>query len=247
MKKFLIIAGSVFCIYGIIILGILWFYGLFNYFFLCLGLLTLALGLSWDKFSKKSKKVITGLIIALSLVFCCVEGVIISHAVKQPVKNADYIMILGCKVNANGPSVDFRARIEATYRYLIDNPETMVIATGGQGSDERMSEALCAKNYLIDKGISEDRILMEDKSTNTVENLRFTREILENRGEDVEECSVVISSASYHLCRAEFIAGKQGYGNVYGIGSNGLVILMPHYYTREFFAFVKDFVVLSLG
>ena len=246
MKTFYRITGLICTVYGIVILGILGTRGLFNYFYLVAGLFLLVLGIFWDRMSQTLRKIVAAFTITLGLLFVFVEGMIIYHAVAPADENVDYVILLGSRVRNDGPSVDFRARIDATYQYALENPDTMIIATGGQGYDEPVSEASAARDYLVERGIPSERILLEDKSTNTVENIENSRAIILGRGDDPEDCSVIIISASYHLCRARFIAGKYGFENVGTLGSNGLAILIPHYYTREFFALAKDFVFLNI-
>lgn len=245
MKSFYRITGIICTVYGIIILGILGTGGLFNFFFLAAGLFLLALSFIWDKLSMTLKKIITAFTVIIGLLFVFVEVIIIYNAVSPTSQNADYVVLLGARVRNDGPSVDFRARIEAAYRYANDNPTTVVITTGGQGSDEPVTEASAARDYLVNRGIPSSRIITEDRSTNTVENIENSRMIIEGRGDDPEGCRIIIVSASYHLCRARFIAGKMGFNNIETLGSNGLLILIPHYYTREFFALIKDFIVLN--
>ena len=245
MKRFYTYTGIICAVYGMIILAILGFRGLFNFFFLAAGVFLLALAALWNRMNENIRRIFFILTVLLGLIFVTVEGIIISEAVTSPKRDADYVILLGSRVRNDGPSVDFRARIEATYEYAVNNPGTLIITTGGQGIDEPVTEAQAARDYLVNKGISPERILMEDKSVNTAENIGNARMIIEGRGDDPENCSIVISSASYHLCRAGFIAGKMGFENVSTLGSNGLAILIPHYYTREFFALAKDFVVMQ--
>ena len=94
------------------------------------------------------------------------------------------------------------------------------------------------------KGIGKDRILIEDQSFNTIQNLANARKLLEERGID-EDDGVVIVSADYHLYRAKYIAEKLGYRNVSCKGGHGLWLLLPHYYTREFFALIKEYIALG--
>ena len=231
MKTFYRITGLICAVYGIVTLGILGMGGVFNFFFLAAGLFLMALSLLWDRMPVTLKRGVTALTVVLGMMFLIIEGIIIHDAVSPTGENADYVIVLGARVRKDGPTVDFKARIEAAYRYAHDNERVMIITTGGKGDDEHMAEALVARNYLMNMGIPEARILYEDRSTNTQENIENSR--------------MLIVSASYHLCRARFIADRMGFRNVETLGSNGLMILMPHYYTREFFALIKDFVDLT--
>lgn len=245
MRKLFMLAGGLLALYGMIIISIIGTGSIFNYFLLCCGVMVSFLAFIWKKLGKKVRKALTVIIIAGLMVFGALEALIINQALKSPAKNADYVILLGSQVRVTGPSIDFMARINSAYDYLKENQDTVVIVTGAQGEDEPASEAATARAYLMDMGIDESRILMEDRSYNTAENMQNAYEVIKNNGGDPEKDSVVIASASYHLFRAKFIALKTGFGNVTTLGSNGLRILIPHYYCREFFAFVKDFVVFT--
>ena len=112
--------------------------------------------------------------------------------------------------------------------------------TGGMGSDEDIPESAAAKKYLMRKGLAEDRILTEDKSTSTTENFIYAKDILIKNNAKPNELRIVIVSSSFHLYRASLLAKAQGFENVSFIGSKGLFYLMPHYYAREYAAYVRE-------
>ena len=109
--------------------------------------------------------------------------------------------------------------------------------------NEPVSEGRAAADMLQDLGIPADRIIVEDRSTSTAENLAFARVLIEEAGGDVAADRVVIVSSSFHLFRADLHARDCGYGNRGSLGSEGLRILMPQYYLREFAALVKEYVL----
>ena len=93
------------------------------------------------------------------------------------------VVVLGCQVSASGePTVMLRDRIDAAYDYLTAHPESRCVASGGQNDNEPISEAACIRNTLAARGIDPDRILLEDRSRSTEENLRFTAEIIRQQG-----------------------------------------------------------------
>ena len=244
------IIGLLILIYGLIVLMIIGANGWFNYFCLALGSLILILSYRWKSIKNIVNKHILNTVIFFItigiLLFICLETKIIIQGNKKPIEKADYVILLGAQVKESGPSIDYQARIESAYEYLIDNPNSKIIVTGAKGNDEPMSEALAAKIYLTNKGIKEDRIILEDKSFSTYENIYNSKTIIENSNEDPNKIKIVIVSASYHLTRAKMIANRIGFKNVATKGSHGLLILMPHYYIREFFAYLKDFVYISV-
>lgn len=135
------------------------------------------------------------------------------------------------------PSRSLRERLEVAEEYLENNPETVAILSGGQGKGEEISEAECMYRYLTDTGISEKRLIVEDRSATTVENLDFSRQFLEQ-----ETDSVGLITNNFHIYRSVRIARKAGYHRVCGIAASSGPILLPHYLVREFFALTKEIV-----
>lgn len=176
------------------------------------------------------------------LLFIIIEAVIIHGSMKPPMDGADYLIILGAKVNGTQPSLILKYRIEAGIEYLRRNPDTMVIASGGQGADEGISEAQCIRQELIQAGIASERILLEEHSTSTKENLEYSAVFFPK-----ETSSVVLTTTDFHLFRALQLARKSGYQNVSGNSAKSVWWLIPTNYTREFFAVVKEFVFGNIG
>ena len=226
------------------------FVGYGTYFFLiwgaigvvCLFWAWLLHGTVWtDKFPKWIKSLIVGIVCLGLLLFGIVEGMILAQFAAIPERGADYCIVLGAQWKETGPSDVLRRRLDAAAKYLLDNPETEVIVTGGQGSNELIAEGVGMKRYLVDVGIEEARIIVEDKATNTYENLVFSAEYL-NEAED----SVVLVTNNFHVFRAVKIAEKQGYKNISGLAADSIAGLLPNNLLREFFGVLKDFVIGNL-
>ena len=81
------------------------------------------------------------------------------------------IVILGAGLRGDKLSDTLKERLDKGYKYSLENPEAIVVVSGEKGNDEHVSEAYAMKQYLMQKGISEKKILMEDQSTSTFENL----------------------------------------------------------------------------
>ena len=101
--------------------------------------------------------------------FCVVEAFILSDARTETHETADYIIVLGAGVNGTKLSLSLRDRLVGAYDYMTANPDTIAIVSGGQGEGELISEAMCMHNWLINRGIDPNRIIMEDKATCTLE------------------------------------------------------------------------------
>lgn len=172
------------------------------------------------------------------LTFLVVEGCIISGFTQKGPDGLDYLVVLGAQMKKNGPSKALQYRLDEAYRYLTENEDTLVIVSGGQGRDEHISEAQGMYDYLVEKGIDKERIIREDQSENTFQNLTFSEEFL-----DKERDKVGVVSNNFHVFRAVKIAEKAGYQEVYGIAAKGEPFLQYNNMMREFFGVVKDFLV----
>lgn len=186
------------------------------------------------------KGIAIGIFCLALLFFVIVEGMILSQFGASAQPGADYCIILGAQWKADGPSEVLRRRLDKAIEYLKKNPETIAVVSGGQGSNEVISEASGMRQYLLDAGIEEERILVEDKSTNTCENLAFSAELL-----DKENSRVVIVTNNFHVFRALKIAGKQGY-NAQGLAAGSVMWMLPNNLLREFLGVLKDFAVGNL-
>ena len=154
-------------------------------------------------------KIVLAVIAALFLaVFCFWEVRIVSAAHTKAPQNADYLIVLGCGVRGTTPSVAMRNRTDAAAKYLKENPDTICICSGGQGPGEGISEALAMKQLISGQGVDPSRILMEEKSTSTEENLRFSADIIEETGGNIDGSCIVICSSEYHICRARLLSEK---------------------------------------
>ena len=177
-----------------------------------------------------------GLTAALVLVIV-MTALMIRAAGSKPEPNAT-VIVLGCKVYGERPSLSLMERLDAALEYLNENPGSACIVSGGQGSDETISEAQCMYLYLTDNGIDPERVYMEDKSTTTRENLAFSYEIIKEHNLDER---IAIATNNYHEYRAGKIA--DGLGLEHGAVSGKTALwLLPTYYARELLAILYEWV-----
>lgn len=173
---------------------------------------------------------------AFSLFLAFSLAVVISGTGKTDEKELTLI-VLGCQVKGESPSLMLSERLSAAYGYLSENPDSVCIVSGGQGADEEMSEALCMYNYLTGHGIEKERIFLEDKSTSTYENLKFSKAVMEKAGLTGK---VGIVTNEFHEKRANMIAGRLGIEST-GVPAPTLWVLKPTYYLREAYALIYDY------
>ena len=167
---------------------------------LCYNFFTL-LSPRFPKAIRWIRRIFTGILCLGILVVAVTCGIVVNTAVQEPVQGCQYVVVLGCKVNPTAPSLSLQERIDAAYEYLLANPDTIAVVSGGQGQDEPMSEAQCMFNQLTAMGIDESRVWMEDKATSTWENLRFSLDLIEERT-GARPQSIGLISSEYHLFRA---------------------------------------------
>lgn len=160
------------------------------------------------------QKILLVLVLAGILVFAALAAAVGWGAYHQVYAQPQAVVVLGCQVRQDGPSVLLRDRLETALEYLTEHPELPVVVSGGQGEDEPVSEAQCMYDYLVEHGVEAERIHLEDQSHNTSQNLTFTRAVLEGMGLDVKEDNVLIVSSGFHLTRIRMLAGRYGYQQV---------------------------------
>ena len=249
LKRILIAIGILSCLYGGIVVALVSSVHWFNYVWFLSGAVLILDGIFIDKLKELNRKlpkavsaIILLMICAVFIHFASFELKVIRFANSVPYEGASWLIVLGAKVNADTPSMEFQRRLDAAIEYAKANPKTKIILTGGMGYDEIMPESEAGYTVLVGAGIDPSRILTEDKSTSTTENLIYAKQLMEYPpfAEKIENGKVIIVSSAFHLYRASLIAERQGLENTQYLGSLGLRILMPHYYVREYAAYVQE-------
>lgn len=188
-------------------------------------------------------KAIKTLICIGLVVFFIIESIIICYP-KKSIESTDYIIVLGAGLNnRNELSQTLRDRLNTALYCLNEyNNDSYIVVSGGQGEDEDMSEAEEMERYLLQKGVSKDRIIKENKSRNTFENFKFSKEkIEEHSNKELKDVSVKIVTTDFHAFRSKMLAKRNGYENIEVYSSNTVNYLVPVFYTREAVALVKSY------
>lgn len=131
--------------------------------------------------------------------------------------------------------------MDTAINYLNDNPETKCVVSGGQGHNEPFSEAEGMYEYLVKHGIAAKRILLEDQSTNTVENIQNSKVLLRESYQ-----SVGIVTNNFHTFRAVQIAKVQGLKQVSGIAADSTIFYLPNNVLRECLGILKDWMLKNI-
>jgi len=161
---------------------------------------------------RKKRRWLAALLIMLGLgliLFGALEIVIARESRGRTAENGggpEVMVIFGCQVRPDGPSILLRDRLDTALAYLEEHPETRVVVSGGKGDDEHQSEAQCMFDYLTAHGVGAPNLLMEDRSRNTFQNIQNTLALLEGGPfwdaiVPRDDLRYVLVSSDFHLSR----------------------------------------------
>ena len=240
-----LICGLVSIAYGVRIMLIgsgTWFFA-FWYVLGALALIAaLAVHLGWWNALPNALRRATGIATCLLLAgFLVTQACIFSQFNDSGEESLDCIIVLGAQVHENGPSVVLKHRLDTAADYLERNPKTRCIVSGGRGPNEHVAEADVMFDYLVGRGISAARIVREDSSLNTKENIDYSAEFV-----DTEHGRIGMVTNNFHVFRSVGIARKAGYAHVCGIAAPSNLDVLPNNLMRESLSLAKDFLVGNL-
>lgn len=241
MKEKVFLTAGVLCLayYGVCgIFGNFKISALWIWLLTGLGFVAAGLGLYhgvWTAAPAAARVSVRVLAVLFLCVFLLVEAAVISGLSAKGEPDLDYLVVLGAAVKGTEPGEALRLRIQAAARYLEANPRTVAIVSGGRGTGEEITEAECMERELLRLGIPPERIVQENRSQSTAENIRFSYELMPG-----QTARVGVLSNNFHIFRAVAIARKQGNNPVCGIAAPYSGVLLPHYMVREFMTLVVD-------
>ena len=178
------------------------------------------------------------LLVLGSLTAAVTLGFIVKASHPGQLLPCDHVVVLGAGVRGTVPSLSLRERINAAHDYLIANPDSVAVLSGGQGPGEDITEAACMYRELTQMGIDPSRLLLEEMSTSTMENLTFSMDLLEsNTGSRPTRIAIV--SSEYHIFRAGLFAKELGLESVGIPAKTSWITLRINYYLREIVAVWK--------
>ena len=182
---------------------------------LCGVLLLFALDVRFNLFTSSGHTVlfIAGwvlrvLLILLVLVIVFFSGKVIRGSLMNTAGPADKAIVLGLALENGRPPRDLLARLDTAQEYLEEYPEAHLILTGGNADASGRTEAAIMRDILAERGVPEERMLLEDLSENTKDNFRNTAQIID------PAAPVVLISSGYHMDRAVQTAESAGFSNV---------------------------------
>lgn len=197
------------------------------------------------KLPKKLFKVLEN-IFAYGMLFYCVTFLMLSSFIlsagalqSQPDELSEdcVFIVYGAGLSGETPGATLKKRLDKTIEYMNELPESVCIVSGGQGPDEPISEALAMKNYLLNNGISEERIYLEDRSRNTIQNIRNSYDIIER--EDLNGDGIVSVSNAFHIPRIELICSRLDIESDFVLAKDPNPYSMFSVLVREYMSYAK--------
>lgn len=155
----------------------------------------------------------------------------------------DAVIVLGAAVHGKTPSLTLKRRLDTAVKYHEQNPDAVIVVSGGQGAQEDITEAEAMENYLVDKGVAADKIIKEESATSTYENFTFSKKILDERFGEGYTAAFITNE--YHTLRASLCANRAGIENITHIHSNTNLSYLVSGVLRECLAVVKYLILRS--
>lgn len=155
----------------------------------------------------------------------------------------DCILVLGCGLRGDTLTRMGAARADAAIEYMNEHPDCVAILCGGQGAGETVSEAQAMYSYMSARGIESSRLLKEERSTDTTQNIGFARAVAEQNGLDAERDSFAVVTNDFHLYRSALIARKAGFCDVAPINAPTpeVPLLRACMFLREYFSIMLEY------
>jgi uncharacterized SAM-binding protein YcdF (DUF218 family) len=236
MKNLYFVIG-ILCVSYDIIVG---FFGwsAINYIVLFIGAGLIVLSFFYCRFTKLLQKTLNFCFIAAALFIFFMSGFIYFNSLKNTVDfKEDCVIVLGAAIKGTTVLPILKIRLEKSLEYLKNNPSALIIVSGGQLSGEDISEAEAMKQYLISNGVSADRIFKEDRSKNTLQNIKFSKVISDDYFNSENYTAACITS-DFHSYRAGVLADKTGL-KITHYHSQTPCHLLPMAYFREILSICK--------
>ena len=186
-----------------------------------------------------AKIVICCVLVAGALGFAAMEGLIVSQMFAKGEPDLDYVLVLGAQVRGDHVSRALEDRLKTAKAYLEEYPETKAVLSGGQGPGENLTEAQAMYDWLVAHDVAADRLIMEDRSTTTWENMTFSKALIPEAAENVH---IGVVTNNFHVYRGVMLAKRCGFAKACGIAAKSHSLMQLHFMVREGIALAKDIV-----
>ena len=177
-----------------------------------------------------------GIDVTLTFIFVCYLFYSFLYQIIPIKENVDYIVVLGAGVRSETVTPLLKARLDKALEYYQkQHGDVKIVVSGGQGADEPVSEAFAMAKYLKTQSVPETKIILEDRSTTTFENMQFSKQKIEADWTGSSNPHVIFATNNYHVLRGVIYARKAGL-NANGVGSLTSFYFLPSALIREYIA-----------
>ena len=244
MSKIITVVGTLFTIYGMILcvmsnlnLGVI--------LTVIVGGAVLLLGIFYNKIQRLTSGGFLKFGKIFVIILLCAELLLIGFiAIYGQNDNINYtedaVIVLGSGIRGDKVTLPLKMRLDKAVEYHFENPDALIVVTGGQGFQETVTEAYAMKKYLISKGVNEEVIVKEEMATSTNENMRFSKAILDTYFE--KDYDIVVITNNFHIFRGVSIVGREGFKKVFHMHAGLQWYNLIPCYLRESLAVLKMWV-----
>lgn len=146
-------------------------------------------------------------------------------------------IVFGAKVKEDGPAKTLASRLDVAVDVMLKDTNAVCIVSGGQGADEPFTEASCMRDYMIERGVASDRIYLEEKASNTQENIKYSVDLIEELGLDGRQ--IICISSETHIPRIELMCSRAGVDALYIKAETPMKEFLFTAWVREYLSYVK--------
>lgn len=146
-------------------------------------------------------------------------------------------IVFGAKVKADGPAKTLASRLDAAVDVMKKDTGAVCIVSGGQGADEPFTEASCMRDYMVERGVSANRIYLEERASDTRENIQYSLELIDELG--LGERQIICISSETHIPRIELMCSLAGVDALYIKAETPMKEFLFTAWVREYLSYVK--------
>ena len=215
-SRIIALVGMVFTVYGLV-LCVLSNLNLGVILVLIFGIVTFFIGAFYSKLKKLTTLRAFRIFKKVFVLLLCAEIALVSFiAIYGFSDNANYnedaVVVLGAGIRGDKVTLPLKMRLDKAIEYHYKNPDALIVVTGGQGLQETVTEAYAMEKYLVQNGVDSSKILKEEKATSMFENMKYSKEILDNYFSN--DYSVVVITNNFHIFRGVTTAQNTGFEDV---------------------------------
>lgn len=174
-----------------------------------------------------------------ALTFVLLVGYIHLSPSAQPTASdrENVYIVFGAKVKADGPAKTLASRLDVAVDVMLEDSGALCIVSGGQGPDEPFTEASCMRDYMVERGIAPERIILEEKASNTKENIRYSAALIEEHG--LSDRQIVCISSETHIPRIRLLCSRSGMDALYIKAETPMKVFLFTTWVREYLSYSK--------